>query len=104
MISIITPCYNGARFLRTYFNCILSQTFKDIELIFVDDCSTDVSFSIAKCYEPRLEAAGMKVKILSTERNLGAAGAVNLGLKHFTRPYLMFYDCDDILYPNQSTD
>jgi len=100
MISLISPCYNGEKFLHGYFQTLLNQTYKDIEVIFVDDGSTDKTFTIATNYKPKLEAQGMVVKLFKMPTNTGAAGAVNYGLKHFTRKYLMFLDSDDIMYPN----
>lgn len=100
MISIITPCYNGEKFLSRYFKAILSQTFSDIELIFIDDGSTDNTFSIAKSFSSALEEKGIKFILIQEKQNSGVASAVNIGLKFFSRKYLMFLDSDDIIYPN----
>jgi len=99
-VSIITPCYNGQSYLHRYFQSILKQTYRNIELIFVDDCSTDKTKIIAENYKPKLEAKEIKVKIICLPKNVGVSGVVNVGLKRFTGAYLMFLDSDDIMYPN----
>lgn len=93
-ISVIVPMYNAEKYVRACFDSIVNQTigFEDIELIVVDDCSTDNSFEIAKEF-----AVGKdNVKVLQTESNTGIAGnARNIGVENATGKYLMFSDADD---------
>ena len=58
LVSIITPCYNGEAFLKRYFESILNQTYPNLELIFINDGSTDRTEEIALSYRERLEKRG----------------------------------------------
>lgn len=59
LVSIITPCYNGEAFLKRYFESILNQTYPNLELIFINDGSTDRTEEIALSYRERLEKRGI---------------------------------------------
>ena len=98
-VSIITPCYNGEAFLDRFFNNILEQSYRNIELIFVDDGSTDRTFEIAESFIERFKSEGREL-ICKTQGNLGQAEAINQGLKMFTGDYLMWTDSDDLLDKN----
>lgn len=95
-VSIITPCYNGEEFAERFFQNILEQTYKNIELIFINDGSTDKTEEIAKSFVSRFEQEGMKM-IYIYQENAGQAAAVNKGLEIFTGDYLMWTDSDDLL-------
>lgn len=95
-VSIITPCYNGEEFAERFFQNILEQTYKNIELIFINDGSTDKTEEIAKSFVSRFEQEGMKL-IYIYQENAGQAAAVNKGLEIFTGDYLMWTDSDDLL-------
>ena len=89
-VSIIMPVYNAATFLVGSIESILKQTYPNIELIIIDDSSTDESFAIAKSFE------GASVKVLK-QKNAGAAVARNTGLGVATGTYIQFLDVDDYL-------
>lgn len=99
LVSIITPCYNGELFLNQYFNSILTQTYQNLELIFVNDGSTDRTEEIALSYQPALEARGIVFKYLS-QPNGGQAKAMNTGFREMTGKYLIWPDSDDTLSPD----
>ena len=94
LVSIITPCYNGERYLDRYFASILHQTYPNLELIFINDGSTDRTEEIAQGYRLPLEQRGIRYTYLSQE-NAGQAAALNRGLKLFTGEYLTWPDADD---------
>lgn len=96
LVSIITPCFNGEKYLDRYFNSILSQTYPSIEVIFVNDGSTDFSEDIALEYGEKLKARGYKFIYLYQD-NAGQSAAINQGLKVFTGDYLNWMDSDDYL-------
>lgn len=96
LVSIITPCYNGEKYLDRYFESILSQTYDNIELIFINDGSTDRTEEIAKKYEEKLKERGYKY-IYIYQDNAGQAEAINKGLKIFEGEFLTWPDSDDIL-------
>ncbi|SKB63788.1 Glycosyl transferase family 2 [Lachnospiraceae bacterium] len=99
MISIISPCYNGAKYLERYFEGILSQKYKNIEVIFVDDGSTDDTAQIAGYYGDKLREKGIRF-IYIYQENAGQAAAINKGLEVFNGDYLMWLDSDDIILPD----
>ena len=93
-VSVIIPTYNNARFLAEGIDSVLNQTYKDIEVIVVDDGSTDETSDIARQY-------GDKVKYIRQE-NKGHAIARNVGLKASTGEYCAFLDADDVWYPEKT--
>lgn len=103
LFSIITPCYNGKRFVKSCFDSVLAQTYKNIEFIAVDDGSTDGSYEEMQSYADTFKACGISFKLLKKE-NGGAASAVNLGLKSVSGEYLQLLDIDDTLTPSSIED
>lgn len=97
LVSIITPCYNGENHIDRYFDAILRQTYRNIELIFINNGSQDKTEEIALSYKEKLKQAGVDFHYFYQENN-GAAGALNFGLKKFTGEYLTWPDSDDILH------
>lgn len=88
--SIIIPNYNNAIYLQECLDSIFKQPFKDYEVIFVDDGSTDNSLDVIKQYN---------IILLYTDR-LKQGGARNKGLQYAKGEYIIFLDSDDYLYPN----
>lgn len=99
LVSIITPCYNGEAFLDRYFKSILSQTYPNIELIFVNDGSTDRTEEIALSYKDKLEDKGISYNYIY-QNNMGPPGAINTGLQNFSGKYLTWPDSDDWMTPD----
>lgn len=93
-VSVIIPVYNVEKYLRQCIESILNQTLSELELICVDDGSTDSSLEILREYEKK----DSRVKVLQQE-NLGAGAARNKGLKIATGKYLSFLDADDFFLP-----
>lgn len=98
MVSIIVPCFNGEKFINRCFDSILNQTYKNIELILINDGSTDRSEQIIKNYRSKFEEANIKL-IYVYQENKGAGGAVNSGLKYVNGEYLTLLDIDDYIMP-----
>lgn len=98
-VSIITPCYNGEKFLHSYFKSILEQTYDNIEVIFIDDGSTDQTGKIVKEYQPALANRGIVFRYTRKE-NGGIVSALNHGFKLFTGEYLSWTDVDDYMHPD----
>lgn len=99
LVSIITPCFNGEPYLDRYFSSILGQTYAPLELIFINDGSTDRTEEIAEGYRPTLEEKGIHFTYLYQE-NAGQAAALNRGLKLFRGEYLTWPDADDEMTPD----
>ena len=93
-ISVVVPMYNAEKFLSLCIESILNQTFKNFELILIDDCSTDDTLKIAESFDdPR-------IKILRNEKNLGNPGPVrNVGIKNSCGNFIYFMDNDDFILP-----
>lgn len=98
LVTILTPCYNGETYLPRFFDGILNQTYAPLQLILVNDGSTDRTETVVKEFKAKLEQKGIKLVYLRQE-NQGQSAAVNLGLKKITGEYLTWPDSDDILPP-----
>ena len=94
-VSVIVPMYNAEKFINFCVASILEQTFKDFEVILVDDCSTDKTLDVLKNF------SDSRIKILRTKKSSGYPGAVrNVGLNAATGKYIFFMDHDDAILPN----
>ena len=89
-ISIIIPVYNVEKYLSRCLESVINQSYKNIEIIIVNDGSTDNSFDICNKYKKK-----DKRVILIDQNNQGLSGARNTGLKHATGEYICFIDSDD---------
>lgn len=97
-VSVITPCLNGERFLDRYFNSILNQNYKNLELIFINDGSTDKTDEIVKSFIPKFEKENIDFIYINKKSNEGQAKAIDEALKIFTGDYFIWPDSDDILH------
>lgn len=94
-ISIIVPIYNVENYLSYALDSILNQTYKNLEVLLIDDGSTDSSSKIAEEYVKRDSRF-----ILIHQKNQGLSGARNTGLNNATGKYIMFLDSDDFFDSN----
>ena len=92
MLSIIVPVYNSSRFLDKCINSLVSQTYRNLEIILVDDGSVDNSGEICN----RWSLCDARIKVIH-QSNLGVAVARNRGISAARGKYLMFLDSDDSL-------
>lgn len=92
-ISIIMPVYNTESYLQRALDSIINQTYKNIELLCIDDASTDNSLSILKSYSYKDD----RIKVIEFKENQGQGIARNYALKIATGDYIMFLDSDDTL-------
>ena len=94
-ISVIIPTYNRETLIVDSINSVLNQTYKNIEVIIVDDGSVDnTQQEIDKIKDNR-------IKYIKLEKNYGAPNARNIGIKNAVGQLISFQDSDDILYPNK---
>lgn len=91
-ISIVIPCFNTARFLRETVESVLTQTFKNIEVVAIDDGSTDESLTI-------LHSFGDRIRVISGP-NRGASRSRNIGTASSDGDFIQYVDSDDILPPD----
>ncbi|MBR0467933.1 glycosyltransferase [Candidatus Saccharibacteria bacterium] len=94
LISIIIPIYNAAKYLPYCLDSVIGQTYQNLEIILVDDGSTDNSYQIAKNYAKK----DSRIK-LTHQKNQGLSGARNTGIAKSTGTYLAFVDSDDEIGP-----
>ena len=95
-VSVIVPVYNCEKYLKTSMGDILTQTYKNIELILVNDGSTDCSYEICK----DIASQDSRVKIINKPQSEGAGPARNDGIDASCGEYIMFLDCDDRIESN----
>ena len=91
LVSVIIPSYNHAHYLGSAIQTVLDQTYKNTEIIVVDDGSTDHTPALCRQYE--------KLRYIRTER-VGPSAARNIGVQYSRGDFLVFLDADDLLYPN----
>jgi glycosyltransferase involved in cell wall biosynthesis len=94
-ISILMNCYNGDRFLKEALDSVYAQTYKNWEIIFIDNCSNDNSAKIAMSYDDG------KLRYYKTKKNLPLGAARNFGIKLVKGNYLAFLDTDDLWFKNK---
>ena len=92
-VSVIIPNYNYARYLPEAVESVLNQSYKPIEIIVVNNGSTDNSLEVLKAFENRFR--------LIDQSNLGQSGARNSGLNQATGDYIAFLDADDYWHPEK---
>lgn len=95
LVSIVIPMYNAAHHLRVTLDSIINQVYRKLEIIIVDDGSTDDSVAIAEEYAEKDERI-----CIYTQKNQGAAAARNRGISLISGEYVMFLDADDIFEPD----
>ncbi len=94
-ISVVIPVYNVEKYLETCLNSVINQTYKNLEIIVVNDGSKDSSLEICKKYEKLDNRI-----ILIDQKNRGLSGARNVGIKKATGDYIHFLDSDDYITLN----
>ena len=97
-ISVIIPLYNAEKYIKITLMSLKNQTFKDFEIVIVDDCSTDESLKIVKEFK-ETEEIGEKIRIIELEKNGGISNTRNVGLRFSKGEYITFLDNDDLLIP-----
>ena len=94
-VSVVMPVHNGARYIRQAIESVLGQTYDDLELIAIDDASTDETVEIIKAY------ASPKVRLIQNERNIGHAASANRAIKQSRGVYIARLDADDVSLPRR---
>ena len=92
LVSVVMPAYNAARFLRQAVDSVLAQTYGNLELIIVDDCSTDDTLQIMQEYAAR----DSRVRVIAGEENQGVARVRNRGIQAARGAYIALLDSDDV--------
>lgn len=97
-VGIILPSFNSEKYLNETIDSVLAQTHTNLELIVVDDCSSDGSVDLVNAYKER----DSRIKLIALGANSGGpAHPRNVGLDHANHDYVAFIDSDDIWHPNK---
>lgn len=91
MVSVITPCYNGAGYISETIESVIAQTYENWEMIIIDDGSLDNSAEIIRSYEER----DPRIRLIS-QKNAGSASARNRGIRNAGGQYIALLDADDL--------
>ncbi len=89
-ISLIFACYNVSQYLKELYQLLITQPYQNIEIIFVEDCSTDNTKEILRSFKDS------RVKLIENLHNQGAAISRNIGITYATGEYIWFPDPDDL--------
>ena len=90
-VSIIVPVYNASEYLSRSIKSLINQSYENLEIILIDDCSTDNSKEIIKKYALK----DTRIKPFYSEVNQGVSKTRNIGLKSLSGDYVFFMDSDD---------
>jgi glycosyltransferase involved in cell wall biosynthesis len=91
-VSVIIPVYNSENFLKYSIDSVLHQTYQNLEVIAIDDGSTDNSLKILQKYSDRIT--------IIHQENKGLADALNVGIKNMSGRWFKWFSPDDVIYPN----
>ena len=92
LVSVIIPVYNSAQFLKKSLESVVNQTYSNIEIICINDGSTDNSLEILKQYSDKI--------IIISQENHGLTSALNAGIKQMKGNWFKWFSPDDLMYPN----
>lgn len=92
-VSIIIPVFNVENYLRKCLDSVINQTLKEIEIICIDDCSTDSSYSILKEYANK----DRRIILIKNDSNKGSGETRNVGIENAKGEYIGFIDSDDFI-------
>lgn len=94
MISVVLPVHNGENYIGESLKSVLSQSFRDFELIIVDDCSSDRTAEICR------DQLDPRIKYVRNDQNKGVYEAVNIGFRQAACPLVFIWSHDDVMLPN----
>lgn len=98
MISIVLPSYNSTQYIGRTIKSIAQQSYPEIELIIIDDCSTDDSLRVIK---KSLEQTLLDYRVITLSKNKGQGYCRNLGISYSRGEFIAFIDSDDCWHPNK---
>lgn len=94
LVSVLCPCGNSEKYIHRLLNSVLGQTYPNVEMIVVDDGSTDTSCEIVLSFVPKFEAKGFSLALVQQGKE-GKSVAINNGLKQIHGDYLVWPDAED---------
>jgi teichuronic acid biosynthesis glycosyltransferase TuaG len=97
-VSVIMPAFNAEKYISSAIESVLSQTYKNFELIIVDDCSTDITVSVVN----QFIGIDSRIKLIRLNQNSGGPALPrNIGIKNSRYSLIAFIDSDDIWHPKK---
>ena len=90
MVSVIIPNYNSEKYLKDTLDSVIRQTYKDLEIIVIDDCSTDNWEEVIGQFSDE------RIKVIKNEKNIGVSKTRNVGIENSNGEYIAFLDSDDV--------
>lgn len=97
LVSIITPCFNSEKYVSQAIQSVLNQTFQNWELLLVDDCSSDTTYTIITDFASQ----DARIKAFKLDTNSGAGFARNFAIQKASGNYIAFLDADDLWKPEK---
>lgn len=94
-VSVIIPMYNSEKYIKDCLNSVINQTYSNLEIIVIDDCSTDSSLELVR------NIKDSRIKIIKFDENKGVSNARNKGIELAEGDYICFIDSDDIWVENK---
>ena len=99
LVSLVTPGWNGKLFVHRLLDSIINQTYRPIQYIYVDDCSTDGTIDVVSSYAEKFKSSGIDFLLLRRNINGGLSEAIKDGLRHAKGDYFSCPEYDDVLLP-----
>lgn len=96
-VSFLIPCYNAEEYLTKALNCVVNQTYQNLEILTIDDGSTDNTLTVLN----RFAEKDNRVKVIKNETNLGLIRTLNKGIDIATGEYIARFDADDLIDTNR---
>lgn len=97
LITVLMPCFNSEAYIKNALNSLINSSFGNIEIIVIDDGSTDSSASIIRSFQKK----DFRIKVINNSQNLGVSKSLNKGLKIAKGKYFTRLDCDDTITPDK---
>lgn len=97
LVSVVVPHFNLGAYLSRTLDSVLASTYENVEIVVVDDCSTD---ELSRLTVDRLAAAGERLRIIRNRMNLGLAATRNVALEHIRGEFVLTLDADDLISPS----
>jgi teichuronic acid biosynthesis glycosyltransferase TuaG len=97
LVSVIMPAYNAVDTIEKAMSCVLEQTYRNLELLVIDDCSSDATLELVT----NLQNTDTRIKFYRNENNSGAGYTRNIGIKNAQGTYIAFLDADDEWKPSK---
>ncbi len=94
LVSVVIPVHNGEKYIKESINSCLNQTYTNIEIVVVDDASTDSTVELLKEY-------GNQINVISVEKQNGLGNVINIGIRASKGKYIARMDADDVMYPTR---